>query len=199
MSNDPNVFESVFRSTNRPLWIVTAASEVRCGGLVATWIMPASLEPSHPMVMAAIAPIHFTADLIRASQAFALHLLGPQHIEHCWRFGLDSGRGLPAQPGRDKLAGLDTSIAATGSPILADCLAWFDCRVVTCFDGGDRLYFWAEPVASQRIASGEPLRENELFAAASSEQKQRLKNNLAADIETLRPLHDKWRAAVRKT
>lgn len=198
MSNDPQVFESVFRSTNRPVWIITASAAGRRNGLVATWVMPASLEPSQPMVMTAIAPIHFTADLIRESQAFALHLLGPQHIEHCWRFGLDSGRGHPCQPGRDKLSGLDTATAATGSPILADCLAWFDCRVVTCYDGGDRLYFWAEPIASQLVASGEPLRENELIAAASPEQKQRLKSNLAADIETLRPLRDAWRTAAEK-
>jgi flavin reductase (DIM6/NTAB) family NADH-FMN oxidoreductase RutF len=182
------IFDNVMRMVNRPVWAITAADGDRRSGLVATWVIQASLEPARPVVLTAIAPIHFTAEVIRTSRAFALHLLSPANLDYAWRLGLSSGRD------HDKFAGLDVSQTPLGSPLLANCLAWFDCRVFHLYEGGDRLYVWADVVGGEQAGSGEPLRENDMFAAATPEQKQQLRANLAADIEQLRPLHDAWRA-----
>jgi len=184
---DPQAIDEVFQLLDRPVWIITAAAGPRRGGLVATWVSQASLDVGRSVLLAAIAPTHFTAELILESQAFAAHLLTREQIEHAWRFGLGSGRQ------RDKLSGIEVTTAETGSPILPDVLAWLDCRVIKHYDAGDRLLFWADVLAGRRTDGQPPLREHELLGLASPEQKRRLKDNLLSDIGLLRPLADAWR------
>ena len=53
--------QEVFRLVDRELWIVTAADKSRRGGLVATWVAQASLDPESPVLLIALATNHFTA------------------------------------------------------------------------------------------------------------------------------------------
>ena len=76
-----------------------------------------------PRVLIGLARQHYTWELVEASGAFALHLMGEEHLEWVWRFGLQSGRD------QDKYAGLVFHTAASGSPLLRDALGWLDCRV----------------------------------------------------------------------
>lgn len=172
--------ESVFRLLDRAVWIVTARHGQRGGGLAATWVMQASIDPERPVVVAAIAPNHFTAELIDGSRAFAAHLIRPDQIDLVWRFALSSGRD------HDKLAGLELAAGATGSPILADCLAWLDCRVTARHNSGDRIYFWGEVISGDRRGDTAPLTEQQLLSAATPEQKAALRAGLLADIAVQR-------------
>ncbi len=186
--------DEVFRMVNRDVWIITAADgeakPPRRGGLLATWVAQASLDPAQPVALAAIAKNHFTAELIDASGSFAAHLISAGQIELAWRFGIGSGRD------RDKLAGLSTRPAVTGAPILDDCLAWLDCRVLTSFDAGDRLFFWADVLDGGRTGSGQPLCEHELFAAANASQLAQLRENLLEDLRIQKPLLATWRESL---
>jgi len=186
-SLDANAIERVFKLLDRPLWIVTASDGLRRGGLVATWVAQASLEPSRPLVLAAIAANHFTAELITASRAFAVHLIAERHLELVWRFAIGSGRD------RDKLADLATIAGTSGAPRLADCLAWLECRLLTTYDSGSRLYFWADVVAGAVESLSPPLCEQRMFALASDEQKQQLRAGMVADLELHEPLEAQWR------
>jgi len=140
------------------------------------------------MLLAALGANHFTTELVQASKAFAAHLLRPEQVELAWNFTRDSGRQ------RDKLAGLVVNRQATGAPVLADCLAWFDCRVFARYDAGDRLLFWADIAASERPVSGRnALREQEFFAQLTNSQRQQLKADRERDAVAGRPLHEAWR------
>ena len=92
--------------------------------MVATWVSAASIDPETPTVLIGLAPNHFTTELVAQSGGFAVHLLDVRQHELVWRFALASGRDT------DKLAALDHKAGATGSPILAECLAWLDCHVI---------------------------------------------------------------------
>jgi flavin reductase (DIM6/NTAB) family NADH-FMN oxidoreductase RutF len=185
--------DAALRLIDREIWVVTAASGGRRGGLVATWVSSASIDLERPVLMAGIAPNHFTAELIDASRAFAAHLLRPDQVELAWNFSKDSGRN------RDKLAGLPVS-GSTGPPVLADCLAWLDCRVFARYDAGDRLFYWADVVAAgpaksagTKSATDLPLRERAFIRGLNDEQRRRLAQDRAADILAQRPLLDPWR------
>src|SRR5262245_40900351 len=132
--------DTALRLLDRELWIVTAASGQQRGGLLATWVAVASIDRQRPVLVAGLAPNHFTSELVQASESFAAHLLRPEQIELAWNFARDCGRS------RDKLTGLEVKTHETGSPILTDCLAWFDCRVFARHSTGDRLYFWADVI-----------------------------------------------------
>jgi flavin reductase (DIM6/NTAB) family NADH-FMN oxidoreductase RutF len=180
--------EQVFENIDREVWIVTAASGSQRGGLVATWVSQASIDRKYPIVLAGIAPNHFTAELIDSSEAFGLHLITAGHVHHAWNFGIGSGRD------RDKLAGIEISAMETGSPILSECLAWLDCRVFAAHRTGDRTYYWADVVAGEMASSGSPLTESQLIHLATDEQKQMLRRGRDADIAIQRPQQQAWRA-----
>jgi len=184
---------------DRELWIVTAAHGNRRGGLLATWVSAASIDPERPVLLAGIGPNHFTAELVQASHAFAAHLLQPDQIELAWNFANGSGRD------RDKFSGLAARTLNTGSPVLTDCLAWFDCHVIRHYNAGDRLFFWADVVAADRspgYPSGKspppetalkPLREHDFFGGLTPTQRQKLLADRNSDIDLNRPLHERWR------
>ncbi len=175
--------ESVFRLIDREVWIVTAAAPGKRGGLLASWIMQTSLDPNRPMVAAGIASNHFTTELIDAAGSFGLHLIAADQVELALWFALRSGREI------DKLAGLSLRQSESRTPILADCVAWLDCRVVTSFDTGDRRYYWADVVAGDVCRPDvAPLREAQLFASASEEQLAELRAGRDRDIAVQRPL-----------
>src|SRR3954468_3901594 len=125
--------DAALRLVDRELWIITASNGDRRGGLLATWVSAASIDPERPVLIAGIGPNHFTAELVQASRAFAAHLLRPDQTELAWNFANGSGRD------RDKLASLEIENHETASPILTNCLAWFDCRVFAHYNAGDRL------------------------------------------------------------
>jgi flavin reductase (DIM6/NTAB) family NADH-FMN oxidoreductase RutF len=181
--------DSILRLLDREIWIVTAAADGRRGGLCATWVSLASIDPQRPVVVAGLAPNHFTAELVSASGCFGLHLLRTDQAPLALNFAIGSGRE------RDKFAGLTPSVGSTGVPLLDDCLASLECRVFSHYDTGDRLYFWADVVGGQKNGDGPALREQSLIAAASAEQKALLLRNRQEDADALRPEHDRWRAA----
>jgi flavin reductase (DIM6/NTAB) family NADH-FMN oxidoreductase RutF len=187
-----DAIDAVVRKVNREVWIVTAAAGEQRGGLAATWVSQASIDVARPTVAIAIAVNHFTRELIDASQAFALHLIDEGQVDLVWRFAIGSGRD------RDKLAGIESTTRATGSPVLGGVQAWLDCRVHDRYDGGDRIYYWADVLEGRVERAGDPLCEHELFALASGEHKAALKAGLLADVEIQRPLYDDWRKEKAK-
>ena len=175
---------------DREIWIVTAAADNRRGGLVATWVSQASIDRQRPTVMAGIAPNHFTAELIDASGAFALHLIGQDQDELVWNFAIGSGRD------RDKLAGLDTKKGISDSPVLCNCLAWLDCRVVARVDVGDRLLYLADVLAGKVCGDGIALTEQTMLTLANEEQKQQLAEGRKRDVTLQQPLARQWRERI---
>jgi flavin reductase (DIM6/NTAB) family NADH-FMN oxidoreductase RutF len=181
--------DDLLKLAQRPVWIVTAASGARRGGLVATFVLQASIDPQRPSVVLGLAPNHFTTALVRESGRLGLHLITRRQIDHVWRFAIGSGRD------RDKLAGLELLPSELGVPLVADCLAWFECRVMHEHEAGDRIFFWADVMRAGKRSDGSPLLEREVFELATSEQRTALKADLLADIELQRPLIDAWRKA----
>lgn len=182
--------DSVLRLLDREVWVITAAVGDRRGGLAATWVSPASIDRERPLLLAGIAPGHFTAELIDASGTFAAHLLRPDQIAVAWNFASGSGRD------RDKLAGLSLLDRPEGLPVLANCLAWLLCRVVHRYDSGDRLLYWADVVDSSLRENGPPLREQAFIGSLTAEQRQQLAANRDADIAIQRPRHERWRDQI---
>lgn len=188
----PAEVDSLQRLVDREVWIVTAAAAGRQGGLTATWVAQASIDRERPVILAGLAPNHFTAELVEEGQAFVAHLLTESQAELAWNFARDSGRQ------RDKLAGQATTQSSAGCPILPDCLAWFDCRVFARYDAGDRLFYWADVVAAEKRGTGSPLREHAFISSLTDDQRKLLATQREADVQIQRPLADQWRTKCGK-
>jgi flavin reductase (DIM6/NTAB) family NADH-FMN oxidoreductase RutF len=199
--SDLDQIDAALRLIDREVWVITATDGNRRGGLLATWVSAASIDRERPVLLTGIGPNHFTAELVQSSRAFAAHLLRSDQIDLAWNFARDSGRG------RDKLEGLAVETRETGSPILAECRAWFDCRVFARYEAGDRVFFWGDVVAGadcsphapreDRISRSEmptiALRQNQFLGGLTHEQRQHLSADRQSDASGCRPLQERWR------
>jgi flavin reductase (DIM6/NTAB) family NADH-FMN oxidoreductase RutF len=178
----------VLSPLDRELWLVTAQAGPRRGGLIATFVSNASLVPDLPRMLIGIAKQHHTWELIEEAGAFAMHLFGEGHLDWVWRFGLETGRG------RDKLAGLPTTSATTGSPLLVDALAWLDCRVEARMDTGDRTVFLGEVVDGARRRAGTALSFQRMLELAPPDKRAVLKEGIIRDAAVDAAAIRAWRA-----
>lgn len=179
----------LFAGLDRQAWVVTAADGSRRGGLLATWVEPASIDPAEPMLLAALAVNHFTAELVQQSGWFAAHLLRPDQTDLALRFALGSGRTT------DKLAHLAVRQEPARAPILSDCAAWAECQVIDQHSTGDRRFFWGGVVRAELRSPGPWLCASTVMAAASGEQLAALGAQLQQDLELHRPLRATWLAS----
>ena len=128
-----------------------AAVSTRCGDVanaqIAVAITAASIVLHRPRIIVQLYHTNYTCELVAASGALAVNFLAPDQLPLIWQLGMRSGRD------GDKLADIpladvaDTGGGLTGSPILAGCFGYLDCRVVNAMDGGDMTAFLAEVVS----------------------------------------------------
>jgi flavin reductase (DIM6/NTAB) family NADH-FMN oxidoreductase RutF len=173
---------SPFEHTDHEVFVITAAHEGREGGQIATWVLPGSLIPDQPRVVAVLSPLNATFDLIWQSRRFAVTLLDEEQVELLPHFGLRSGREL------DKLAGVPLHRTASGLPVPAGSCGFADCRLVSSLDGGDRMICLAD-VVEQRVApAARPLRLREALRRLPADQRQALIEKRAREGELARAL-----------
>ena len=99
--------------------------------------------------------------LVQQGQCFAINILKREQEELSNRF---------AQRGPKDFSDLATKVAETGAPILADALAYVDCRLVEIAAAGDHDMFIGECLTGE-VGEGAPLiffagRYGELTAAS---------------------------------
>jgi flavin reductase (DIM6/NTAB) family NADH-FMN oxidoreductase RutF len=118
------------------VFVISTVFEGRVNALTAAWVARASFVPA--LITISIGKTRFSHDMIRGSGVFAVNVLGHEDIETGKHFGLKTGRKT------DKFEGMDYETKVTGSPVLKDCIAWLDCRVVSFHEAGDHTIFIGE-------------------------------------------------------
>jgi flavin reductase (DIM6/NTAB) family NADH-FMN oxidoreductase RutF len=175
---------------DRELWLVTARAGIRRGGLIATFISPASIVPEMPRMLVGLAKAHHTWELVEQSSAFALHLLGEEHLDWVWRFGLHSGRD------GDKLSGMAVRSGSSGSPLLDEARGWLDCRVEARLDTGDRTVYLAG-VLDARLPDARPiLTLGRMMELATGERRGELSEQLRRDAVLDADAIRRWRRSA---
>src|SRR5207248_2988717 len=141
-----------------------------------TFVGQASIVPEQPRMIVGLAQQHHTWELVEASGAFVLHLLGEDQVDWVWRFGLQSGRTL------DKLDGLETRPGASGAPIVSGAPGWLDCRVEARLDTGDRTVYLAEVLVAQSPGARTLLTVSRLRPLIPEDRRSALEEQMARDI-----------------
>jgi flavin reductase (DIM6/NTAB) family NADH-FMN oxidoreductase RutF len=141
-------FKYVMRQWASGVSIVTMQTEERRHGLTVSGFL--SISPEPPLVLISIGQELASDSLLQASGAYAVHFLRDDQHELSDRFAGRLGEV-------DRFEGLTLHTAATGAPILDDCLAWLDCRVVSTQVVGDHTLFVGEVVAAGVIDAAKPL------------------------------------------
>lgn len=157
---------ALLRHLTLPVVAVTSSIEGRGNGMIANGAQRASLIPTVPRISLYINRTNFTHDIVYRTGALAVHLLRRDQYELIYGLGFRSGRS------HDKLRDLETHTGETGVPLLADCLAAFDCRVVNAMDAGAATFFLADVVHVREGRPGEVM-TSEYFRANLPEDRLR--------------------------
>ena len=182
--------ESIFRSLNREVWVVTSSTAEARGGLLATWVSQASLDPEKPVLLAGLAPNHHTTRLVQESGRLAAHLLTQDQQELAWNFARDSGRT------RDKLAACELAESDSGIPILQACHSILVGSVFAKVETGDRVYFWADIIEAQCHSNSSPLCEQEFIRWCDDSKKLILKKDKQGDVALQREGQNEFRQSL---
>ncbi|MGC6450281.1 MAG: flavin reductase family protein [Pirellulaceae bacterium] len=182
--------ESIFRSLNREVWVVTSSTAEARGGLLATWVSQASLDPEKPVLLAGLAPNHHTTRLVQESGILAAHLLTQDQQELAWNFARDSGRT------RDKLAACELAESDSGIPILQACHSILVGSVFAKVETGDRVYFWADIIEAQCHSNSSPLCEQEFIRWCDDSKKLILKKDKQGDVALQREGQNEFRQSL---
>ena len=114
-------------------------------GMTANAILSLSLDP--PLILVSIDKQNQMHEFLTSSDCFALNVLRDDQEEISRRF---------ATPGPKDFSGLELLELETGSPVLANALAFIDCQIVQVVSGGDHDMFIGQPLAGE-TRDGNPL------------------------------------------
>lgn len=173
----------LLRHLTPPVVAITTSAGGTRNGMIANSAQRASLVPSIPRLSVYISKPNVTHDLVMRSGLFTVHLLRTDQWDVIWQLGLQSARDV-----EDKLAGLALRTGETGCPVLVDCLAAFECRVVNAMDAGAATFFLGDIVADHAGTPGEVMTSPH-FRTHMPPDKQRIyEGRLAHAMEYLEPL-----------
>jgi flavin reductase (DIM6/NTAB) family NADH-FMN oxidoreductase RutF len=173
---------ALLRNLTSPVVAITTSANGRRNGFIVNSAQRASLVPSIPRISIYVSKTNLSHDLIYSSGLFALHLLRNDQFNLIYHLGLQSGRDV------NKLSTVDTIDGVTGCPLLEDCIAAFECKVVNAMDTGASTFFLGDVVNVMEGTPG-PMMSSDFFRDNMDlERRWQYENNLRAAQEQLEDL-----------
>jgi flavin reductase (DIM6/NTAB) family NADH-FMN oxidoreductase RutF len=173
----------LLRTLTLPVVAVTTSAAGRRNGFIVNSAQRASLVPSVPRISLYVSKPNVSHDLLYASGVFGIHLLRTDQWDVIDALGLHSMRDVP-----DKLAGLDTRRGPGGCPMLEDCIAAFECRVVNAMDAGGATFFLGDVVEMREEEPGDVMTSAYFRQHAPTALLARYERGLAHAQQILEPL-----------
>lgn len=173
----------LLRHLTLPVVAVTASADGCANAFIANSAQRASLVPSRPRISFYASKPNFSHDLVWNSGVFGIHLLRTDQWELIWQLGLQSSRDTD-----DKLAGLDLRTGETGCPLLVDCLAAFECRVINAMDTGASTFFLGDVVSYLEGPPGDVMTSHHFRSHMPPDKLRAYESRLAHAQEYLEPL-----------
>jgi flavin reductase (DIM6/NTAB) family NADH-FMN oxidoreductase RutF len=131
--------DPLVHAINYPLYVVTASATGEHSGCLAGFVTQSSIHPVRFVVC--VSNLNHTYRIAQGSEGLGLHLLGSDQREVASLFGEETGDMV------DKFARVQWTVGTTGVPILAECAAWLEGRVLNRMSGGDHEAFLIDAVA----------------------------------------------------
>jgi len=123
---DKNI-PALFRSLTQGVYVVGVYDGQDSNAFTASWLMQVSFDPI--MLALSINPKHTSYKMLKNSGKFSVNVLAKEQIELAAHFG------NPASS--RKLSALSWNVYKTGTPVLSNALAYFECQLDHETDAGD--------------------------------------------------------------
>lgn len=165
-----------------PLVAVGCSRGDRLNAQISVSTLGASIVPDRPRILSVLYKANFTHELVVEKGSFSVCLLAQDQTDLIPRLGFVSGRD------EDKMAGLGAGVTPEGNPILKDCLAWLECKVIDTSDLGDATCFLAAVTAMERLRAGEPMSWAGIRSILPPESLAQWDRKIVMDIQRSRQL-----------
>jgi flavin reductase (DIM6/NTAB) family NADH-FMN oxidoreductase RutF len=144
--------EKALGSMPMPVTLITSSFEGKDNVMTASWVIPSSKTP--PLVSIFLNRTHLTREYISGSSEFVVNVLASNQADISEICGTLSGRKADkyAKAGLKTRAGERVKV-----PLVEDCLANLECKVVAEYEVGDHTLFVGEIVAAHRGVQNDPL------------------------------------------
>jgi flavin reductase (DIM6/NTAB) family NADH-FMN oxidoreductase RutF len=116
-----------------PLYVVTASTDDEVSGCLAGFVTQSSMDPVQFLIC--ISEVNHTYGTAQRSRGLALHVLGADQHDVASLFGERTGDMV------DKFERVAWTRGHTGAPILSECAAWIEGRIIGRMSGGDHEAF----------------------------------------------------------
>ncbi|MCS7230465.1 MAG: flavin reductase family protein [Candidatus Kryptonium sp.] len=135
---NPEAKKKALRMITYGLYVLTSKSADRYSAGTVNWLSQASFEP--PLVMVGVRRDSGLYQTISESGVFAVNVLASDQKD------IASAFFKPTTVDGDKINGYKFESGETGSPLLVDLPAFFECKVVDKVEKGDHAIFVGEVV-----------------------------------------------------
>ena len=146
---NPEAKKKAMRMITYGLYILTSKSGDRYSAGTVNWLSQSSFEP--PLVMVGVKRDSGLHSTISESGVFAVNILASDQKE------IASAFFKPTSVENDKINGYRFEQGETGSPLLVDLPAFFECRVVDKVERGDHTIFVGEVINAGVRKEAKPL------------------------------------------
>ncbi|CUS78728.1 NADH-FMN oxidoreductase RutF, flavin reductase (DIM6/NTAB) family [Candidatus Kryptonium thompsonii] len=146
---NPEAKKKALRMITYGLYILTSKSGDRYSAGTVNWLSQSSFEP--PLVMVGVKRDSGLHSTISESGVFAVNILASDQKE------IASAFFKPTSVENDKINGYRFEQGETGSPLLVDLPAFFECRVVDKVERGDHTIFVGEVINAGVRKEAKPL------------------------------------------
>jgi|SRR5581483_1145279 len=131
------------------LFIVTAGRDETATAMLASWIQQCAFHP--PSITVALKPDRPIVPLLSIGTPFVVNILDESQTDLVSLFGRGS------RSGEQLLATIELEPHPEGVPVLAEALAYLDCRVTASYPVGDHQLFVGEVIAGRARGVRPPL------------------------------------------
>ncbi len=136
----------VFKQLSHGVYVIAVSDGIHHNAFTAAWVMQVSFDP--PLLAISINPAHYSYALLQSGGVCTVNVLEQKQLAIAEHFG---------QSRPDKMASFNWQQGLSSAPILADALAYFDCRVSHYTDAGDHKIVVCEVLAGAILRQGKPL------------------------------------------
>jgi flavin reductase (DIM6/NTAB) family NADH-FMN oxidoreductase RutF len=129
------------RLINHGTVVLVTCGRDPCNIITVAWITSVSSTP--PLLAIAIGKTRYSRQLIDESHEFVVNVPPASLLDSVWKCGTISGRDAD----KFRAAGL-TKVESEGvsPPLIAECIAWLECRVTQTIEVGDHLLYIGQPL-----------------------------------------------------
>ena len=130
----------LLRNFTSPVVAITSERAGKRNGMISDSAVRASIVPTIPRLSVYIHKFNFSHDMVYETGRMVLHLLRQDQFPLIHQLGFVSGRTT------DKMADVPHRLGRLGAPVLDECYAHFECRVVNVMDTGSSTCFLGDVV-----------------------------------------------------